>query len=178
MGGGQLILGSVATLLGVGTLWLLKWVDFVVLRGHRATLVMVGDHNWTLMAELPKLLAKLHCRTRFPNRTQSLESGKAEYAFEIVWKLPERATPPIDLLRVLNERYDVKSLELYRVIASRAPAYGQHPSAERVFRHHHRDGFRYHDGRAVGRALAGKLGIGSAHRREKPAREKRPEDRL
>ena len=75
VGGGQLILGSVATLLGVGTLWLLKWVDFVVPRGHRATLVMVGDHNWTLMAELPKLLAKLHCRTRFRNRTQSLESG-------------------------------------------------------------------------------------------------------
>ena len=106
------------------------------------------------MAELPKLLANLHCGARFRNRTQSLESGKAEYAFEIVWKLPERATPP------------------------RAPAYGRRPSAERVIRHHHRDGFRYHDGRAVGRALAGKLGIGSAHRREKPAREKRPEDRL
>jgi putative Mg2+ transporter-C (MgtC) family protein len=112
LGGGQLILGSVATLLGVGTLWLLKWVDLVIPREHRAIVVIVAEDSWKLMAEVPELVAKLHHRARFRHRTQSREPGRAEYAFEISWKLPERATPPVELLRALNERYAVKSLDL------------------------------------------------------------------
>lgn len=112
LGGGQLILGGVATLLGVGTLWLLKWVDLVIPREHRAIMVIVGEDNWKLMAEVPEFVAKLRYRARFRHRTQSLEPGKAEYAFEIGWKLPERSTPPVGLLQAVNERYAVKSLEL------------------------------------------------------------------
>jgi len=38
LGGGQLVLGAVTTLLGVTRLWLLKWVDIVIPRQHRAAL--------------------------------------------------------------------------------------------------------------------------------------------
>jgi uncharacterized membrane protein YhiD involved in acid resistance len=42
-GGGQLVLGAAATVLAVITLWVLKWVDVMIPREHRARLVVVAD---------------------------------------------------------------------------------------------------------------------------------------
>ena len=111
-GGGQLVLGSIATALGVVTLWLLKWVDILIPREHRAAIVIVADEGWRVVTELPQLTAKSRCLARFQQRTPSLEPGKCEFAFQLHWKLPERCGPPIELLQALNQHYVVKSFEL------------------------------------------------------------------
>ena len=112
LGGGQLILGSIATALGVVTLWFLKWVDVLIPREHRARIVIVAEDNWRLVTELPRLAAKRRCYPRFQQRTPSLEPGKCEFAFELRWKLPERSAPPIEWLQEMNEQYVVTSFEL------------------------------------------------------------------
>jgi len=112
LGGGQLILGSIATALGVVTLWFLKWVDVLIPREHRARIVIVAEDNWRLVTELPRLAAKRRCYARFQQRTPSLEPGKCEFAFELRWKLPERSAPPIEWLQEMNEQYVVTSFEL------------------------------------------------------------------
>src|SRR5215472_574420 len=57
LGGGQLVLGIAATALGVITLWLLKSVDLVIPREHRARVVVSSDSSsWSVVDEVPRLL--------------------------------------------------------------------------------------------------------------------------
>jgi len=112
LGGGQLVLGVAATVLGVITLWLLKWVDLAIPREHRATVIVTADDDWKPLTELPQLVAPLHCHARFQSRRQGTAPGNAEYAFEVRWKRPERATPPMELLQTVAGRYTIKSFEL------------------------------------------------------------------
>jgi hypothetical protein len=37
---------------------------------------------------------------------------KDEYSFEVSWRRPERSGPPLDLLRVVGERYPIAVFEL------------------------------------------------------------------
>jgi putative Mg2+ transporter-C (MgtC) family protein len=112
LGGGQLVLGVAATVLGVITLWGLKWVDLAIPREHRATLVLNGEDDWKALIELPRLIKPLHCHAHFLSRKQVNEPGHAEYTFELRWKRPERAVPPMELVQRVAERYAIKSFEL------------------------------------------------------------------
>jgi putative Mg2+ transporter-C (MgtC) family protein len=112
LGGGQLILGCVTTALAVVTLWLLKWVDLIIPREHRAILVIRGSSDWRAIRELPDLLQPRHYRARFQRQRRIAGSDRAEYSFEISWKRPERTTPPVDLLELIDRHYDVLSFEL------------------------------------------------------------------
>jgi putative Mg2+ transporter-C (MgtC) family protein len=112
LGGGQIVLGTAATALGVITLWLLKWVDLVIPREHRAMMIVRGNDDWKTLTELPQLIAPLHCRARFHGRKQDAGPGSAEDTFEIRWKRPERATLPLELLQTVSTRYTIKSFEL------------------------------------------------------------------
>jgi putative Mg2+ transporter-C (MgtC) family protein len=112
LGCGQLVLGTAATALGVITLWLLKWVDLVIPREHRAMMIVRGNDDWKTLTELPQLIASLHCRARLHGRKQDAGPGSAEDTFEIRWKRPERATLPLELLQAVNTRYTIKSFEL------------------------------------------------------------------
>ena len=112
LGGGQLILGMVATVLVVFTLWTLKWVDVMIPREHRARLVLMSESTWDVLNELPGLLEPMKYRAHFQEHRLSSVPGEAEYVFELAWRRPEHATPPIDLLKVLDSRFGVKSFEL------------------------------------------------------------------
>jgi len=112
LGGGQLVLGVATTVLGVITLWGLKWIDLAIPREHRAMMTLSGDDDWKALTELPQLIAPLHCHARFLSRKQAPQPGNADYAFEVRWKRPERAMPPMELLRTVAERYTIKSFEL------------------------------------------------------------------
>ena len=112
LGGGQLLLGMTATVLAVLTLWVLKWVDVMMPREHRARLVLAGERSWQVVDDVPRLLQPMRCRARFQERRSDEDSDRADYIFELAWRLPERAMPPFDALRALEERFEVKSFEL------------------------------------------------------------------
>jgi len=112
LGGGQLILGMVATAIVVLTLWILKWVDVMIPREHRARLILTSESTWDVINDLPGLLKPMKYRARFQEQKLSSDPGKADYVFELAWRRPEHATPPIDVLRALDGRFCVKSFEL------------------------------------------------------------------
>ena len=112
LGGGQLILGMAATALAVITLWVLKWVDMMIPREHRARLIVTSDLSWTTLDGVSRLLGPMHCRAHFLERKCDSGSQKADYTFELGWRRPERATPPLDLLAALEGRFEIKLFEL------------------------------------------------------------------
>ncbi len=112
LGGGQLILGTVATLLGVLTLWALKWIDIIIPREHRARLVVTSTAQWNVVEELPRLARQMKYRARYQEQRQAPEPEKMDYTFELSWRRPELSDPPLELLRLIDDRFPVKSFEL------------------------------------------------------------------
>lgn len=112
LGGGQLVLGIVATLLAVITLWILKWVDIMIPREHRARLVLACELSWNVLEEVPTLLRPMQFQARFQERRHQPDTEKAEYVFELAWSRPEHAMPPLELLRILDHRFQITSFEL------------------------------------------------------------------
>jgi putative Mg2+ transporter-C (MgtC) family protein len=112
LGGGQLILGMTVTLLAVITLWLLRWVDMMIPREHRARVVIAGPSRWDVVDEVPRLLRPLKCRARLQEQRLAPDSQSADYTFELTWTRPEHMTPPADFFAVLEPRFRIKSFEL------------------------------------------------------------------
>ncbi|KWV57049.1 ATPase [Bradyrhizobium macuxiense] len=112
LGGGQLVLGSVGTILGVVTLSILKIVDVRIPRLHHATLTVHGGTDAGAIEAIPKLIEPLHYRAHFQEFLHDGSSANADYVFEVSWRQPEYAQPPTDLLRLIETHYVVKSFEL------------------------------------------------------------------
>ena len=111
-GSGQLTLGVISTLLAVFTLWTLKWVDLVIPREHRAMLVVTCEADWDVLTELPNIVEPMKFHARFQQQELHPCSSKADYAFELSWRRPERTMPPLELLQALEHHFTVKSFEL------------------------------------------------------------------
>jgi len=112
LGGGQLILGMTATVLAVITLWILRWVDRIIPREHRARLIVTCDPSWAILDELPQLLHAMKCHARFQEQTLNRVSQKADYVFELFWRQPEDRATPRDLVALIDTQFQVKSFEL------------------------------------------------------------------
>lgn len=113
LGGGQLVLGMVTTVLAVITLWLLKSVDVVIPREHRARVVVSSDSSsWSVVDEVPRLLGPMHFHARFQQQRRDPATDEADYTFEVTWRRPERATPPLELFMALASRFEIKAFEL------------------------------------------------------------------
>jgi putative Mg2+ transporter-C (MgtC) family protein len=112
LGGGQLILGTVTTMLAVLTLWALKWVDLVIPREHRARFTVTCPAQWNVLEDVPKLVQPMNYRARFQEQKRSFDSNNMDYSFELSWKKPELAKPPVELLQMIDRQYPVKSFEL------------------------------------------------------------------
>jgi putative Mg2+ transporter-C (MgtC) family protein len=110
-GSGQLMLGVAATVLEVVTLWILKWVDVMMPREHRARIVLAGEPSWNVLEDVPRLLA-WKCKARFQEQRLEPGSQRADFTFELTWRRPEHNTPPLELFNALEARYDIKSFEL------------------------------------------------------------------
>jgi putative Mg2+ transporter-C (MgtC) family protein len=102
----------VATLLGVLTLWALKWIDIVIPREHRAKLVVTCAAQWNVLEDLPELVKQMKYRARFQEQRQAAEPEQTDYTFELSWKRPELADPPLELLRLIDHSFPIKSFEL------------------------------------------------------------------
>ena len=112
LGGGQLLLGSTTTLLGFLTLWALKWVDVVIPREHRASLVVTCVAQRDVVNEIYKLANAMQYRAHFQEQRRNLDSDKTDYSFDLSWKRAELASPPLELLDEIEQRDTVKSFEL------------------------------------------------------------------
>jgi putative Mg2+ transporter-C (MgtC) family protein len=111
-GAGQLILGTVATALAVITLWFLQWVDTMIPREHRARLVLLCETSWNVLEEVSAILRPMKFRARFQEQRRRPDSDMTEYVFELAWRRPEHATPPLEMLRALDGRFQVTAFEL------------------------------------------------------------------
>jgi putative Mg2+ transporter-C (MgtC) family protein len=109
-GGGQLGLGVAATLLGAVTLWALNWFDIHIPRQQRAVLVIKADLEFFSPSQLTDLIAPLGYEAQF--RQQNGDRKHARLCFDIGWRRPEVAGPPLDLLKLVNEHYSILSFEL------------------------------------------------------------------
>jgi putative Mg2+ transporter-C (MgtC) family protein len=112
LGGGQLALGIVTTILGVVTLWWLKRVDVMIPWQHRAALTITCDAEWGVAERLTELIRPLPYWVQFREQRRTLDSAKADYTFEVCWQRAENAAPPLDLLRLVDQHFSVKSFEL------------------------------------------------------------------
>jgi len=107
-----LILGGAATALAVITLWILRWVDRIIPREHRARLIVICDPSWDVLDELPRLLRAVKCRAQFQEQHLDAISQKADRAFELYWRQPEYQPFSRGLLVLIGKQYKIKSFEL------------------------------------------------------------------
>jgi putative Mg2+ transporter-C (MgtC) family protein len=112
LGGGQLILAVTATVLAVITLWILRWVDRIIPREHRARLTVTSDPSWNVLEDLPQLVRAMKCHARFHEQSLNQISQKADYTFELFWRQPEHRALSRDLLALIDKQFKIKSFEL------------------------------------------------------------------
>jgi putative Mg2+ transporter-C (MgtC) family protein len=112
-GGGQIALASIVTALAFLTLWALKWLDNRIPREHRAILSIIHTAGEPLPG-IESGIRPLGYRARFVSKVQRLETGHSIVSYEIRWRRPETATPPIDLLEFLENNYSVDKFDTIR----------------------------------------------------------------
>jgi putative Mg2+ transporter-C (MgtC) family protein len=110
-GGGQIALGLAATAASVLTLWPLTQVDARLPRQHRAMLGISGGENAGTPPDIQRLLAPLGYRVEFRKRIGA-EHGKRIFWFEVMWRRPDFAGAPADLLKALDDVYDVETFQI------------------------------------------------------------------
>jgi putative Mg2+ transporter-C (MgtC) family protein len=111
-GGGQIGVGVAATVLVAFTLWVLKWLDMLIPREHRAVLVIAGDPEGAAIPDLDALIGPAGYRARFLRVRRGPEGRRPSLAFDIRWTRAEAAGPPLDLVALLERRFAVESFEL------------------------------------------------------------------
>jgi putative Mg2+ transporter-C (MgtC) family protein len=112
LGGGQLILGVAGTILAVVTLWLLKWFDIRIPREHRAILVIQADPASSSASDLVDLVGSAGYKAKFRRQTRIDETQQAKLSFEISWRRPDTAGPPLDVIQMVGKHYPIVSFEL------------------------------------------------------------------
>lgn len=111
-GGGQLLLGAAGAALILFTLIGFKWIDFRVPRQQRAHVVIAGGAETPSVAEVYEALHALGYRTNFLSESSGDEINRRLTTFEVHWDQPEIAGPPLALIKLLKEKYDVQSFEM------------------------------------------------------------------
>jgi putative Mg2+ transporter-C (MgtC) family protein len=107
-GGGQIGLGTGATVLALLTLWGLRSVDRRIPREHRATLTIAGDCPDT--EAVAAIGRPLGYKASF--KRVRTEGGGKRLSLEISWTRTDGGPPPTDLLARVGEKFPVLSFEL------------------------------------------------------------------
>jgi putative Mg2+ transporter-C (MgtC) family protein len=110
-GGGQLRLGTEATILSLITLFALKWLDARIPREHHANLVLEADVTSALSSQLAALISPLGYHAQWQSQTRPQGSRTSQLGFAVRWKRSQIAGPPLDLLKVVNEHFAVVSFD-------------------------------------------------------------------
>jgi putative Mg2+ transporter-C (MgtC) family protein len=110
-GGGQLLLGAVATALGLLTLSGMEWIDARIRRERRAMLLIAVSPESPL-PDLDGLMRPSGFRAHFRRQSCGEHSDEIELGFEIRWKQAEILDPSPDFLKSIGRVCRVKSFEL------------------------------------------------------------------
>ncbi|AEI38129.1 MAG: MgtC/SapB family protein [Zymomonas mobilis subsp. pomaceae] len=111
-GGGQLLLGIVATILGVVTLWLFRWVEVEMPRRHRAILILRASLSDFSLIRLGKIVKPLGYKVDFLSEKRLDEKNMVEFRLEVLWKQVGISDSPLDLLKIVNEHHSILSFDL------------------------------------------------------------------
>jgi putative Mg2+ transporter-C (MgtC) family protein len=110
IGGGQIDLGIGGTILTVFTLSALRRLDGQIPREQRALLVIRATLSDAVPERLNALLAPLGFHASL--QRQSRMGDETKLWFEILGKRSEAAGPPLELMRRINEAFDVATFDL------------------------------------------------------------------
>ncbi|MEE3504208.1 MgtC/SapB family protein [Acidiphilium acidophilum] len=105
-GGGQLVLGAVATGLAITTLWLLKFFDTRMRREHSAKIVIASGTE-DVVEELCGLLRPLGYSARLNERR--ISSDGLEWTFTVQWFQRETDGAPTTLLGLIDNALKLRS---------------------------------------------------------------------
>jgi putative Mg2+ transporter-C (MgtC) family protein len=100
------------TLLGVFTLWALKWLDIRIPRDQHATLVIQADLTAFSLSNLANLIAPLGYQAQFFRHERSEDAQHGRLWFDIGWRRPETTDPPFELPKLVNLHYPVLAFEV------------------------------------------------------------------
>ena len=111
-GAGQLLLGGVAAALAFATLFGLKQVDGWLPRIHRARLTVEAPADASA-SQVAEVIAAARCDARFLSQQRDEDSlGRVHLGFEVQWKQSMSGGPPLDLLRRVQDRFEIVSFEV------------------------------------------------------------------
>lgn len=111
-GGGQLILGSVGTVLILSALVGFKRIDLRVRREHRARVEIAGLSDVSSICDVHSVLAAAGYRSNFLRQTSDGARASQLTVFDVKWDQKEKAGPPVDLLNLLHRTYDLRSFDV------------------------------------------------------------------
>ncbi|TGQ37322.1 MULTISPECIES: MgtC/SapB family protein [unclassified Mesorhizobium] len=109
-GGGQYGLGAAGTALTLVILLVLKWVDLRIPRERHAELALTWkatDHE-----ELDTIVGPSGYRARLVGMERRPGRENPVLSFEISWRRPDRAPPPVDLLTLVGEHCEIEKFDL------------------------------------------------------------------
>lgn len=112
LGGGQIILGTAATVLAAITLWVLRWIDTAIPHERTAVLTLETAPECDILHEIPGRLAAVGYRSKFQKQEIIQGSDRLRYVFELAWRQAGAKADPAVLLNSLGRKYVVISFEL------------------------------------------------------------------
>jgi putative Mg2+ transporter-C (MgtC) family protein len=112
-GGGQLGLGTAATVLAFFALWALRFIDVYMPREYRARLVVVADpEGGSPREKVAALIAPLGYHAIFRDQAKTCGDGIDRVGFDIRWMQREGHGSPQDLVDLLERYFSIASFEL------------------------------------------------------------------
>jgi putative Mg2+ transporter-C (MgtC) family protein len=112
LGGGQIMLGVVATGIALLTVWVLKWVDLRIPREQRARLAIRTDEGIAAIATLNGLIAPLGFRADFVRQSRGQQGAGMALYFDVSWKRAEIRGAPLDLVERVAGKYAIEDFEI------------------------------------------------------------------
>ena len=112
LGGGQLVLGMVVTVLSAGTLSIVGWADPRIPRRQRALLIVAAASAREATGRLAALGRPMGYDLHLAKQTRSDPVGGWRLSFEVTWKAAELETPPLEFLEAVQRDFSIERFEL------------------------------------------------------------------
>ncbi|MGI4814354.1 MAG: MgtC/SapB family protein [Janthinobacterium lividum] len=110
-GGGQLLLGSAATVLALAVLWGLKFIEPYIQQERRATLVLEARDHGTANAALLEGLSAAQIHITGQSVAYSDEAARSEITYDLRWRGRRGDILPPDFLKELAASPGVSKLQ-------------------------------------------------------------------
>lgn len=111
-GAGQLLLGCIATVLIIFTLAILKGLDFLIKREQRGRLIITSDLGAASPPDIDTMIRDSGYRAQFVRQCRDPGTGRFATEYEIVWKEHTATRLPVELLELVEQRYQLQSFEV------------------------------------------------------------------